>query len=97
MVDGLREVVVYSKRGCHLCEAVVTEIRSMNDVATRLVVTNIDDDPELHDRYWLKVPVVRVDGEDVFEAEMMDVRGRWRRKLADTLSKGSPDSEETLS
>ncbi|MDV3243825.1 MAG: glutaredoxin family protein [Nitrososphaerales archaeon] len=69
---GARKVVLLSKRGCHLCEAVEAEIRSMTVVGAALTVVNIDEDSVLHDKYWLRVPVVRVEGEDVFEARMMD-------------------------
>ena len=31
-------------------------------------VVDINDDPKLHDKYWLTIPVVQIDGEDVFDA-----------------------------
>ncbi|MGP8124291.1 MAG: glutaredoxin family protein [Nitrososphaerales archaeon] len=80
-----REVVVFSKGGCHLCEAVEVEIRSMTGVGTSLTVVDIDEDKALYERYWLRVPVVRVDGEDVFEAMMMDQKGEWKKRLAQLL------------
>lgn len=82
---GAREVVVYSKKGCHLCEAVETEIRSMTVIGMSLKVVNIDEDSVLHDRYWLRVPVVMVEGEEVFEAMMMDQGGEWKERLARLL------------
>ena len=82
---GALEVVLFSKRGCHLCEAVEAEIRSMAIVGTGLAVVDIDEDSVLHDKYWLRVPVVRVEGEDVFEAKMMDQEGEWKNRLAHIL------------
>jgi hypothetical protein len=45
------EVVLFSKRGCHLCEAVEGEIRSMAIIGTGLTVVDIDEDTALHDKY----------------------------------------------
>ncbi len=79
------EVVLFSKRGCHLCEAVEAEIRSMAAIGTSLTVVDIDEDSVLHDKYWMRIPVVRVQGEDVFEAKMMDQEGEWKNRLAHIL------------
>jgi glutaredoxin len=63
-----RVATVVSKRGCHLCEKVV---KTMSELAPRfnfeVRVANIDDDPQLHDKYWLTVPAVQIDGKDVFD------------------------------
>jgi glutaredoxin len=80
-----RKVVVFSKRGCHLCEAVEAELRSMAIIEASLTMVDIDEDPKLHDMYWLRVPVVRVDGKDVFEAKLMDLKGEWKKRLAHLL------------
>ena len=80
------EVVVFSKKGCHLCEAVEAEIRSMTFIGASLKVVNIDEDSVLHSRYWLRVPVVRVEGEEIFEARMMDQEGEWKERLARALT-----------
>jgi hypothetical protein len=76
---------MFSKKGCHLCEDVESEIRSMRDIGTGLQVVNIDEDSVLHDKYWLRVPVVRIDGKDVFEAKMIDLEGKWKKILAGLL------------
>jgi hypothetical protein len=78
---GARQIVIFSKRDCHLCEAVENEIRSMTIVGSRLAVVSIDEDSVLHEKYWLRVPVVRLGSEDVFEAKMMDPAGEWRKRL----------------
>jgi hypothetical protein len=80
-----REVVVFSKKGCHLCEAVEVEMRAMTGIGMSLKMDDIDEDSELYGRYWLRVPVVRVGGEDVFEAKMMDQKGEWKKRLAQLL------------
>lgn len=61
------------------------EIRSITAVGANLMITNIDDDSTLHDKYWLRVPVVRVGGKEVFEAKMVDPEGEWKKKLARLL------------
>jgi glutaredoxin len=80
-----REVVVFSKKGCHLCEAVEAEMRAMTGIEISLKTVDIDEDSELYGRYWLRIPVVRVGGEDVFEARMMDQKGEWKKRLAQLL------------
>ncbi len=76
------EVELLGKDGCHLCEAVEAEIRSMKGMGARLTVIDIGKDQALHDKYWLKVPVVIVGGREVFDATMMDPAGRWRERLS---------------
>ncbi|TLX98368.1 MAG: glutaredoxin family protein [Thaumarchaeota archaeon] len=58
---GALEVVLFSKSGCHLCEAVEAEIRSMATIGTSLTVVDIYEDSVLHDKYWMRIPVVRVE------------------------------------
>jgi glutaredoxin len=63
-----RVATVVSKRGCHLCEKVaktLTELAPRFNLEVRVV--NIDDDPKLHDQYWLTIPVVQIDGKDIFD------------------------------
>jgi Glutaredoxin-like domain (DUF836) len=81
------EVVVFSKMGCHLCEAVEAEVRSTRVIGTGLQVVYIDEDSVLHDKYWFRVPVVQIEGKDVFEANMIDREGEWKKKLARLLDK----------
>jgi len=57
----------------------------MRGIGAGLQVVNIDEDSALHDKYWLRVPVVRIEGKDVFEAKMIDSEGEWRKKLARLL------------
>lgn len=79
------DVVIFSKAGCHLCEQVEGEIRSTKGAQINLKVVDIDQDPSLQARYLTRVPVVTVDGREVFEARMMDADGRWRERLAGAL------------
>ncbi|HEV2390149.1 MAG TPA: glutaredoxin family protein [Nitrososphaerales archaeon] len=63
-----RAVTVVSKKGCHLCEKVVA---TLNSLSTRydleVTVVDIGDDPQIHDKYWLTIPAVMIDGKDAFD------------------------------
>jgi glutaredoxin len=61
-------VVLYTREGCHLCEdalAVLERVRA--DVPFALEARDIEADDDLLRRYLERIPVVEVDGEEVFE------------------------------
>jgi glutaredoxin len=61
-------LTLYGKPGCHLCEearAVVDAARAGHDV--ELLEVDVSLDPELHRRYGERIPVVALDGEELFE------------------------------
>jgi glutaredoxin len=64
-------VTVYTRVGCHLCAAVE---RVCAEVAAAggcdLVLVDIDADPAITDRYTVRVPVVAIDGREVFELQV---------------------------
>ena len=65
-------MTVVSKKGCRLCEKVVGTLNSLSPRYNLEVrVVDIDDDPKLHDKYWLTIPAVLIDGKDVFDARHM--------------------------
>jgi glutaredoxin len=65
------EVTLYTRIGCHLCEEAERVLRQERAVTPfRLELVDIDLDPELVRRYGVRVPVVAVDGEDLFEYEV---------------------------
>lgn len=74
-------VVVYGKDGCHLCDEVEAEIRSLAEFVGSLTVVDIEKDPALQAKYSVKIPVVTVGGREVFEASMMDLKGAWRKRF----------------
>jgi len=84
-----RQVRLVGRAGCHLCEqARVVVERECRRAGVALVEVSIDDDPELHARYWDRIPVVEVDGEPVeslrVDADRLRTRlrpGRRRRLL----------------
>jgi glutaredoxin len=56
---GPRELTLYTRPGCHLCEEAKSEIASLlREYGARLREVNIDDDPALRERYANDVPVL---------------------------------------
>ena len=66
-----RAVVMYSRKGCHLCEVVK---ESLDKLSRRGGFTwreiDVDGDPELRRRYNDEVPVVFIDGHKAFKYRM---------------------------
>jgi glutaredoxin len=79
-------VTLYTRVGCHLCEEAERVLRQ-EQAATpfRLELVDVDRDPALARRYGVRVPVVAVDGEDLFDYEVpVDLlRARLGRVTAD--------------
>ncbi len=64
-------VVLYSRPGCHLCDAareVLTAERSRSPFD--LVEVDIAGDDDLERDYGVRIPVVEIDGEERFEYEV---------------------------
>jgi glutaredoxin len=54
-----RDVTIYSRPGCHLCEEAKAQIAPLlKEFGARLTEINIDEDPELRVRYDFDVPVI---------------------------------------
>jgi len=77
----LREVVVYSRKGCHLCEIVKeTLIKLQRRGGFSWSEIDVDSDDELRRQFTDEVPVVFIDGRKAFKYRM-DER-EFLRKLA---------------
>ena len=64
----MRRVVLYGKAGCHLCDEardVVAAVREHQPF--ELEEVDVSTDPELHDRYGERIPVLSLDGDELFE------------------------------
>ena len=58
-IVGPREITLYTREGCHLCdEARVAITPLLGKLGATLREVDIDDDPILHDRYTNAVPVI---------------------------------------
>jgi glutaredoxin len=61
-------VTLYGKPGCHLCDdarEVVERVRADHPFELREVDVSLD--PQLYREYGERIPVVEVDGEELFE------------------------------
>jgi glutathione S-transferase len=61
-------MTLYGKPGCHLCEearVIVERARAGREVD--LVEVDVSLDPALHHRYGERIPVLAIDGEELFE------------------------------
>jgi len=67
----MHDVVVYSRKGCHLCDIVketLTQFQGDTDFQWREV--DIVVDPQLRQKYNDDVPVVFIDGRKAFKYRM---------------------------
>ena len=56
---GPRDVTIYSRPGCHLCEEAKSRIAPLlQEFGARLTEINIDEDAQLRARYDFDVPVI---------------------------------------
>ena len=80
-MPDLREVVVYSRKGCHLCEIVketLSKLERRGGFSWREI--DVDGNEELRRQFTDEVPVVFIDGRKAFKYHM-DER-EFLRKLA---------------
>jgi len=80
-MSALRQVVVYSRKGCHLCEIVketLTKLERRGGFTWQEV--DVDSDEELRRQFTDEVPVVFIDGRKAFKYHMGE--REFLRKLA---------------
>jgi glutaredoxin len=77
----VRTVTLYGRPGCHLCDEAreaLTRVRAAAPFA--LLEIDIETDDELHARYLERIPVIALDGEDLFDY-FVDEEALFRRIL----------------
>ena len=77
-----RSIIVYSRRGCHLCEQLIDELLPLVRDGGRVRVVDIDEQDETRRAYDERVPVLEIDGRVVCEGRLD------RAALLQTLSGG---------
>ena len=70
MTGSPMDIVLYSRRGCCLCDQAKAVIAAQG-LAVREV--DIDGDPQLRERYDQCVPVVVIDGKERFRGRVNEV------------------------
>jgi len=79
------KVVVYHADGCHLCERALAHVRAFRDeLGFDLDEVAIDGSPELESRYRELIPVVEIEGEQVFTYYVHEAAFRRRLEAAQT-------------
>jgi glutaredoxin len=76
----MRTITLYGRPGCHLCDdarAILERVRV--ELPFELADVDIETDDALHARYLVRIPVVELDGEELFE-HFVD-EGKLRRRL----------------
>jgi glutaredoxin len=64
----MRTITLYGRPGCHLCDdarAALERVRATHPF--RLDEVDIESDDELFKRYLERIPVVALDGEELFD------------------------------
>jgi glutaredoxin len=59
-----RRLVLYGRAGCHLCDDARTVLQRVGEPFDEV---DIDADDALHAAYLERIPVVAVDGEELFD------------------------------
>ena len=63
-------ITVYTRERCGLCRAAEQIVARAAGRSAEITLVDIDGDPELVDRYTIRVPVVAVDGVEVAECHV---------------------------
>jgi len=62
------EITVYSRPDCHLCaEAMAALVALQAELGFGLSERDIDDDEALQRAYFERIPVIALDGEELFD------------------------------
>ena len=81
-------VTVYVRPGCHLCSVALDELREMRrEQDFSLDVIDIESDDELHARLLERIPVIALDGRELYDfaVDAADLSLRLR-----TVESGAP-------
>jgi len=92
-IAGPRDVTLYTREGCHLCDEAKAAIPPLlSQFGAKLTEIDIDDDPVVRGRYTNNVPVVFI-GSQFFAQHRVDIQS-LKRKLAQTPARPATESVE---
>lgn len=64
----MSEIVVYSRPECHLCREAMIQLRALQpELGFELRELDIDRSPDLQRAYFERIPVIALDGEELFD------------------------------
>ena len=71
----MKRLVMYSRPGCHLCDEARTVLLRIGEPFDEI---DIDSDDELFKRYLERIPVIALDGEELYDffVDEQDLRRR---------------------
>jgi len=79
----MREIVLYGRPGCHLCDEARAALERIRvELPFALVERDIEQDDGLFKAYLERIPVIALDGEELFEYFVDEAE--LRRRLAYT-------------
>lgn len=65
---SIRTVTMYGRDGCHLCDAARTQLAGLAaELGFSIEEIDIETDDDLHARYLERIPVIALDGEELFD------------------------------
>jgi glutaredoxin len=83
---GSRDITLYTRPGCHLCEEAKASMAPLlREFGAVLREVNVDEDPELSERYGEDVPVIFI-GTRKAAKHRVDL-AQFRRQLQDAAAK----------
>ena len=63
----MTNITIYSKKGCHLCEVAMQKLlKIQNEFPFSLTEIDIENDEDLFGKYKYLIPVIEIDGKEVF-------------------------------
>ena len=72
-MNGAHQVIVYSRKGCHLCEIVKETLSKLERRASfTWREVDVDSDERLRHQFTDEVPVVFIDGKKAFKYRMAE-------------------------
>ena len=65
-----KELTLFSRRGCHLCELMIEELIPLCRDQARLTVIDVDTQPDWRERYGLRVPVLCIGDQEICAVQL---------------------------
>ena len=67
MTASKKTILVYHRQGCHLCEQVAASLfQHQQELGYEIELIDVDNEPELREKYNADVPVVALGDEVIF-------------------------------
>ena len=78
------QLTIYQRDGCHLCEIASAQLEQLqSDYQFELEQIDIESNDDLHRLYLERIPVIALDGEELYDFEI-DLQDLKTRLLAGT-------------